>query len=140
MSGVTDPFRISGRCVPPCEARCATSPEDFQCGTDGRTYFNTCFMACVNVQVRSTKIYLVHTLSQTLTVLQSGCCWHEHSRLLAIIMQHCFACVFVFWFVCFIVVHFACYLACIFLTFLLTCFLACSRTYSLVCFLACFPV
>ena len=46
VQGDTDPLKIMGRCIEPCETSCATDPENTQCGTDGRTYSNTCYRLC----------------------------------------------------------------------------------------------
>ena len=44
-------FRVPGRCVSPCST--CTMEDNPQCGADGRTYQNHCFLDCVNVQVRT---------------------------------------------------------------------------------------
>ena len=51
--GDSGPLKIIGRCVEPCESRCVSDPADIQCGTDGRTYTNSCYRMCAssNVQV-----------------------------------------------------------------------------------------
>ncbi len=41
---------IDGRCVPPC-AECDAMATDPQCGQDGNTYRNTCFLTCAQIAV-----------------------------------------------------------------------------------------
>jgi len=50
-TGSTAPIRILGRCINPCPQECGSSQQDPKCGTDGRTYFNTCYRNCANVPV-----------------------------------------------------------------------------------------
>ena len=49
--GSTTPIRTLGRCINPCPQECGSSQQDLKCGTDGRTYFNTCYRNCANVPV-----------------------------------------------------------------------------------------
>ncbi len=55
VEGDSQPIKIMGRCIEPCEARCSTDPEIVQCGTDGRTYSNPCYRMCArnNIGVSS---------------------------------------------------------------------------------------
>lgn len=41
---------IEGRCVPPC-AECDAMATDPQCGQDGNTYRNTCYLTCAQIAV-----------------------------------------------------------------------------------------
>ena len=52
VEGEEDILKIMGRCVEPCEAECATQLDDIQCGTDGRTYTNSCYRTCASTSVR----------------------------------------------------------------------------------------
>lgn len=56
--GNSSPLKIEGRCVIPCETRCANEPDNVQCGTDGRTYTNSCYRTCASntAQVRKKKV------------------------------------------------------------------------------------
>ena len=47
-----DPVRLLGRCVEPCSEDCSNGAQNLQCGTDGRTYYNSCYRTCANIQVR----------------------------------------------------------------------------------------
>ena len=51
VEGDTSPFMIMGLCVEQCEVTCATVLEDVECGVNGRTYLNSCYRTCNNVQV-----------------------------------------------------------------------------------------
>ena len=51
VSNSHDPHHILGRCVTPCSQDCSFGAEDLQCGADGRTYYNSCFRNCANIQV-----------------------------------------------------------------------------------------
>ena len=50
--GSSTPLLIKGQCVAPCEASCAGSAMDLQCGRNGLTYFNSCYRECANQLVR----------------------------------------------------------------------------------------
>ena len=51
VSDSNDPLRILGRCVAPCSQDCSNGAQSFECGIDGRTYYNACFRNCANIQV-----------------------------------------------------------------------------------------
>lgn len=45
-----DAVTIEGRCVPPC-GECETMATNPQCGQDGKTYRNSCYLTCAQIPV-----------------------------------------------------------------------------------------
>ncbi len=46
-------IRIPGVCIEPCSEDCSAMNTQYMCGTDGRTYENSCYRECANVPVSS---------------------------------------------------------------------------------------
>ena len=63
-SASNDPLRLLGRCVEPCSEDCSNGAQNLQCGTDGHTYYNSCFRTCANIQVGMTTIQPRHVCFQ----------------------------------------------------------------------------
>lgn len=53
VAGTGQLIRIQGVCIEPCSEDCSAVGTDYQCGTDGRTYENSCWRDCANVPVSS---------------------------------------------------------------------------------------
>ena len=62
VSDSNDPLRILGRCVAPCSQDCSNGAQSFECGTDGRTYYNACFRNCANVQVSNFSFHYINSV------------------------------------------------------------------------------